>query len=102
MDASTYRELGFSLGELTYINSAYDADAALTASQDDKQHGVLHWVHDLLHRMAERQHRRAVMQELAIMSDRELSDIGLSRADVLRIFDPDFRSNARSRDYIAY
>jgi uncharacterized protein YjiS (DUF1127 family) len=100
MDASTYREL--SLGDLTYINSAYDDDAAPAVSQHDRQHGVLHWVHDLMHRMAERQHRRAVMQELAIMSDRELSDIGLSRADILRIFDPDFRSNACSRDYIAY
>jgi uncharacterized protein YjiS (DUF1127 family) len=63
---------------------------------------VLHWVHDLFHWMAERRHRHAVMEELAIMSDRELSDIGLSRADVLRIFDPDFRSDTRTADYIAY
>ena len=38
-----------------------------------------------------------------MMTDRELSDIGLSRADLGRIFDPTFAANrARGRDYIAY
>ena len=37
------------------------------------------------------------------MSDRELSDIGLSRADLPRVFDPAFASDhARGRDYVAY
>lgn len=34
--------------------------------------------------------RRAVMAELAMLSDHELSDIGLSRAELPRVFDPAF------------
>ena len=32
--------------------------------------------------------RRAVIEELPMLSDRELADIGLSRASVRRVFDP--------------
>ncbi len=34
--------------------------------------------------------RRAVMNELASLSDRELADIGLHRAEMGRVFDPKF------------
>ena len=43
------------------------------------------------------------MQEMAMMTDRELSDIGLSRTDLARVFDPTFAaSRACGQDYIAY
>lgn len=38
-------------------------------------------------------HRRAVTNELAALTDRELSDIGLNRADLGRVFDPRFERN---------
>ncbi len=34
--------------------------------------------------------RQAALAEMATMSDRELSDIGLSRGDLPRVFDADF------------
>jgi len=34
--------------------------------------------------------RQAVMEELGRMSDHELADIGLARADLPRVFDPAF------------
>lgn len=34
--------------------------------------------------------RRSVMNELASLSDRELADIGLHRAEMGRVFDPKF------------
>lgn len=34
--------------------------------------------------------RRAVFDQLQAMSDRELADIGLERADLVRVFDEDF------------
>ena len=40
--------------------------------------------------------RRAVLQELTSLSDRELADIGLNRAELSRVFDPRF-AEARSR-----
>jgi uncharacterized protein YjiS (DUF1127 family) len=35
--------------------------------------------------------RRALFEQLSAMSDRELADIGLQRADLARVFDEDFR-----------
>ena len=34
--------------------------------------------------------RQATLSELGMMSDRELADVGLSRGDVPRVFDPAF------------
>lgn len=43
------------------------------------------------------------MQEMAMLSDRELADIGLSRVDLPRVFDPTFAAeHVRGRDYLAY
>ena len=38
-------------------------------------------------------HRRAVTNELAGLTDRELADIGLNRADVGHVFDARFERN---------
>lgn len=40
--------------------------------------------------LAEMPKRRAVLDELDRLSDRELSDIGLTRGDLPRVFDPAF------------
>lgn len=34
--------------------------------------------------------RRAVLDELSMLSDRELADVGLDRADLVRVYDPAF------------
>ncbi len=39
--------------------------------------------------------RRAVMDELSMLTDRELADIGLSRAELGRVFDPRFAQARR-------
>jgi len=48
----------------------------------------------LLARFADIMHRRSVIGELNDLSDRELADIGLTRAEVRHVFDRDF---ARAR-----
>ncbi len=48
----------------------------------------------LLARFADIMHRRSVIGELNDLSDRELADIGLNRAEVRHVFDRDF---ARAR-----
>lgn len=40
--------------------------------------------------------RRAVLDELSMLSDRELADVGLTRAELSSVFDPRFVA-ARSR-----
>jgi len=41
--------------------------------------------------------RRRVMNELAQMSDRELADLGISRYDIPRVFDPKFAAEHAAR-----
>ena len=41
--------------------------------------------------------RRRVMNELAQMSDRELSDLGISSYDIPRVFDPKFAAEHNAR-----
>lgn len=40
--------------------------------------------------------RRAVLDELSLLSDRELADVGLTRAELRDVFNPNFAAN-RSR-----
>lgn len=44
---------------------------------------VLRWI-------AEMPARRSVMDELSTLTDRELADVGLSRSELTRVFDPEF------------
>jgi uncharacterized protein YjiS (DUF1127 family) len=44
----------------------------------------------LARKIAERAERRAVLDELSRLSDRELADIGLTRGDLMLVFDPGF------------
>jgi len=97
----TKDQFGFSLGSLSYVDSSYDDGYATTVQPQKHRFGKR--VAVLCTSIVEWQRRRAVMQEMALMTDRELSDIGLSRSDLSRVFDPGFASDhARGRDYIAY
>ena len=39
--------------------------------------------------------RRAVLEELSLLSDRELADVGLTRAELSSVFDPAFAGRGR-------
>ena len=53
--------------------------------------GATHWLMDVAR-------RQSVIAELSRLSDHELADIGLTRADLPRVFDPAFaRSRAMAR-----
>ena len=84
----------------SYIDHTYDPTPRIPAQPAPRSllrligdglaalaHGVRNWVD-----------RQATLSEMGMMSDRELSDIGLARTDVPRVFDPDFVSDhARGR-----
>ena len=40
---------------------------------------------------------RATLNELTLLSDRELADIGLNRSDIPRVLDPDFAAEHSER-----
>ena len=52
-------------------------------------------VRNVAARISAYRERRAVLNELAQLSDRDLADIGLSRADLHRVFDPEFAQTCR-------
>jgi len=90
----TKDSLAFSLGNLSYVDASYDEQPAPPLTSP--KHSVLGWLRQW-------RQRRQIVAELALMSDRELADIGLSRADLPRVFDPAFAADhGRGRDYIAY
>ena len=89
----------FSLGDLTYIGASYD-DSSLPLVKPPKQ-GVRTWFSHLTGWFAAWFYRRRVIEEMALMTDRELADIGLSRSDLSRVFDPHFVvDHVRHRDYL--
>lgn len=62
--------------------------------------GFLAWVAGLVHGLLEQPRRSALIAELSALSDHELADIGLSRGNLHRVFEPDFVSGrARSQAF---
>jgi len=88
----------YSLGNLSYIGPAYEDPQ--TAEVKASGRGVAGWLRRLVMAVAAWRQRQAVLQEMQTMSDRELADIGLSRGDLSRVFDPAFAADySRGRNY---
>ena len=70
-----------------------DADVSYRAPSPSRPAGLvartMAWLSDM-------PRRRQVLAELRSLSDHELADIGLSRADLHRVFEPGFVSSFRS------
>jgi len=58
--------------------------------------GALAWIAGALRWLVEMLQRRAVIAELDSLSDRELADIGLRRADLPRLFSGHFARGVRA------
>jgi uncharacterized protein YjiS (DUF1127 family) len=76
----------------SYIDGSYDPTPY--AGTQPAPRGLLRQIGDGLASLAQGirnwADRQATLSEMGLMSDRELSDIGLTRADVPRVFDPSF------------
>jgi uncharacterized protein YjiS (DUF1127 family) len=75
-----------------------DPDDYMPQAEEERPHffarigAFLHWLKEL-------PHRRTVMDELASLSDHELADIGLTRAELPRVFDEDFVAERNGLHY---
>ena len=76
--------LAFQLPNQTYVQARYE-EPNLRASRPDEIHRGFGSFITAFRAWRE---KRAALAELEMMSDRELADIGLSRADLHRVFDP--------------
>jgi uncharacterized protein YjiS (DUF1127 family) len=84
----------------SYIDHAYDPTPRIAAQPAPR--GLLRQIGDglasLAHGIRNWADQQATLSEMGMMSDRELSDIGLTRTDVPRVFDPSFvTDHARGR-----
>ncbi len=82
---------------LTYRSPAgAGMDGADTTSRPQRPGGLTQWIGRAVAAIAAMPRRQAVLRELAQMSDRELADIGLNRAELARVFDPKFNQARRT------
>src|SRR5690606_25335919 len=73
-----------------FTTSSDNAAAIEVIRQDairDRDAKIGQWFRNVFRAIAEYPRRRRVMDELSMLTDRELADIGLSRGDIPRIFD---------------
>lgn len=75
-----------------------EARAVALAAMRARDEAIGLWIRKALTKafraVVEYPQRRRVQNELSLMTDRELSDIGLSRGDISRVFDGDFEAQA--------
>ncbi len=91
----------FSLGNMSYIGPSYEDVPAYSAQEVRQASGG--WIARGLRAIKAWYARQAVLREMEMMTDRELADIGLSRGDLPRVFDPAFAADhARGRDFPGY
>jgi uncharacterized protein YjiS (DUF1127 family) len=97
----TKDQFTFSLGNASYVDYLYDEPPVAVVKTPSS--GIHHWLSIAVTAFAEWRRRQTVLQEMTMLSDRELADIGLSRTDLPRVFDPAFAADhGRGRDYLAY
>lgn len=78
--------LAFQLPNLTYVDARYEEPNLRVTSEPRK--GFAAWLAGRVAALRFWHERQAALSELEVMTDRELADIGLSRCDLSRVFDP--------------
>ena len=88
--------LAFKLPHMLSYSSTW-ADADYEPVLPARRPSVLQRLGRVLHSVIEFSQHAATRAELAGMTDRELADIGLSRYDINRVFDPAFEREYADR-----
>ncbi|MGA3401135.1 MAG: DUF1127 domain-containing protein [Acetobacteraceae bacterium] len=86
-------QFAFELPNLTYIDASLEEANFRAPAVPSQPHGLSAWIAAF---RAWRE-KQVAINELEMMSDRELADIGLNRADVHRVFDDAFNQDLRDR-----
>lgn len=97
----TKDQLAFSLGHRSYIGPAYEGVQRASVNQGVQQ--ATSFFRRIVNAISAWRQRQEVLREMQMMTDHELADIGLSRGDLARVFDPVFaEDHRRGHDYVAY
>lgn len=84
----------FELPKLSYVDARWEEPNRVADVPAEKPHGFSHWLAGLVASFRGWRERQVAMNELSLMTDRELMDIGLNRGDLGRVFATDFRQGA--------
>ena len=90
----TKRQMAFQLPNQTYINVSLEEPNLRQAPSQPEKAG---WFRRMIEAFRTWRRDQQAMAELRMMSDRELADMGLSRADIHRIGDPAFADELNRR-----
>ncbi len=91
-------QFSFELPNLSYVDASLEEPNLRVApvfAQPRQQAGLGAWLARQFAAVVAWRRQQVALAELELMSEHELSDIGLSRADLSRLFDP-----AHNRDLI--
>ena len=90
----------FQLPSLSYIDTSLEEPAQRAATSAARSRGIVAWLAGHVSAFVAWSRQRTALAELGMMTDVELMDIGLSRGDLGRVFQPAFNTDlmARSRD----
>ena len=93
-------QFSFELPNLTYIDAKWEEPNLRSASAEQtavRKGGLAAWLSRQVAALVAWRRDSEAADELASMSDRELMDIGLSRADISRVFAAGFNQDLRQR-----
>jgi len=93
-------KFSFELPSMSYIDAKWEepnlrTPAALPSAV--RKGGLAAWLSRRIASFKAWQLEQEASAELMLMTDRELMDIGLSRSDVPRVFEPEFNADLRRR-----
>jgi uncharacterized protein YjiS (DUF1127 family) len=95
----TKSQMAFELPSLSYIDTRWEEPDAVPAVGPVRKHGLATWIASRVAAYRTWRANARTLVELSNMSDRELSDIGLTRGDFERIFDNRYNGDLRSRRF---
>lgn len=90
----------FELPNLSYIDAKWEEPGlrAPAANNRPVRGGLGVWIARRMEAFQTWRRNSEAMSELAMMSDYELRDIGISRSDLNRVFEPEFNLDLRQRE----
>jgi uncharacterized protein YjiS (DUF1127 family) len=104
MNAHTFNSQFFELPSLSYIDTAWEEQTHRTPVETGgttRKTGLGGWFAHRIEALKARRRDVRAASELAMMSDHQLMDVGLSRSDLTRVFQPEFNEDLRRRGEIA-
>jgi uncharacterized protein YjiS (DUF1127 family) len=89
-------QFSFELPKLSYVDASWEEQTLRASVRTPAKHGFADWLAGRMAAIRAWRERDAALTDLAMMSDRELMDIGLTRSDLPRVVANDIRQNFQS------